>query len=775
MSKIIKKAFGDNSHYKLFRYPYDDTQIHEEDTINNEKIVIRWIGNDQEELYFYNNCLTKVKEIEPNLRVYQIDKNKDLVIGWKRKDEATPKVELTINGVKERVLTASNQEVTSSTILHIGDKIHFAPTASSNIQRYDTEAHDPDSITWTKAKTITDYGEIQLNYQKVELIRIDQDPKTPFTIVNNSKANIVITNPYDNNKVVHTGDAVFYKHNFFHATMNENYAFDPDNSQFIELVDKSANLYRITDNNPFFNIKYAGKVKIVIQDPSNYNAEYRVAGGGLISNNDMLPVGSIIKIRLTRDNVDLKDMPEHTTPVSQTFWNTDDDPYDLRKDYTVKINEEEDLTTITLKPPQPQPSTIFKTNANKYNDKLMIESHINHVNAELLPSDPTWFSQFEVVKISFKGNYGETGYKIDSVQNAIHCGEDYYQANGPECIINVSEVTDYKLHILKSAPGATAEECGVYDMEVQNKKYPDGAILSLNKIIRVIPQENFIIDQDRLADLELVDSNMSSYKVTGLNPTVECKQVNAIIHIPDEAHVDVFTVPGNEQIHDNDITQKLNNQLKVISKYPYKLKNNAIAGMEVVDVDNGIYKITAVDVTIEAESVPFITINNESTDLLKVVTASVPSEELTVFPCSDKVHEDENFIVSFKLASNATKYDVVVTGATRVADNIYKATTGNITVKAESKFPPATIHIIDGDHVDVADAMSGRVILDNDTSLFVGDKITVIPKSGYRLKQKVGLELLSKPSKLYKIANASVTIEVEEIPNSSSSASRIDT
>lgn len=1246
MSKIIKKAFGDNSHYKLFRYPYDDTQIHEEDTINNEKIVIRWIGNDQEELYFYNNCLTKVKEIEPNLHVYQIDKNKDLVIGWKRKDEAAPRVELTINGVKERVETASNQEVTSSTILHIGDKIHFTSTALSNIQRYNTEAHDPDSITWTKAKTITDYGEIQLNYQKVELISIDQDPKTPFTIVNNSKANIVITNPYDNNKVVHTGDAVFYKHNFFHATMNENYVFDPDNSQFIELVDKSANLYRITDNNPYFNIKYAGKVKIVIQDPSNYNAEYRVADGGLISNNDMLPVGSIIKIRLTRDNVDLKDMPEHTTLVSQTFWNTDDDPYDLRKDYNVKINEEEDLTTITLKPPQPLPSTVFKTNANKYNDKVTVESHINHVTADPLPSDPTWFSQFEVVKISFKGNYGETGYKIDSVQNAIHCGEDYYQANGAECIINISEVSDYKLRILKSTPGATAEECGVYDMEVQNKKYPDGAILSLNKVIRIIPQENFIIDQDRLADLELVDSNMSSYKVTGLHPTVECKQVNAIIHIPDEAHVDVFTVPGNEQIHDNDITQKLNNQLKVISKYPYKLKNNAIAGMEVVDADNGIYKITEYTVTIELEElefasidalpadifkvktvrtpiqeittfpnnntlritdqftlefknsddgikydvgvtgatlvsgntyrvesnivsitaedkqvtvhihnsthvtvtkhpsntpvvdgditvkildilkivpeegykvstttgleadplnencykvketnvvidveiypfvtidnlntdvlavcttnnistvistfpnsdtirktasfyilykgsnnasthsivvtgatlvsgnkyiadedtvevkavpkftpskinisgettgvtvkaaddnrelhdgdtsvnttqfitivpkahwhmksallrgleatseenkfmvidrevfidveedqvvtinnlkkallkvevgaitlntfpdythlhmdeeftisffnasldpkydlnvtgaafistvghnhkykatssnvivdaelkpvpatihitgdanidvttvpggvaihdgdtsqfvgnklkivpkhgyklklplsgidvedvsnniykitdenvtieavlIPFVTINNESTDLLKVVTASVPSEELTVFPCSDKVHEDENFIVSFKLASNATKYDVVVTGATRVAGNIYKATTGNITVKAEAKFPPATIHIIDGDHVDVADATSGRVILDNDTLMFVGDTITVVPKSGYRLKQKVGLELLSKPSKLYKIANASVTIEVEEIP-----------
>lgn len=611
MSKIIKKAFGDNSHYKLFRYPYDDTQVHEEDTINNEKIVIRWIGNDQEELYFYNNCLTKVKEIEPNLHVYQIDKNKDLVIGWKRKDETIPKVELSINTVRERVLTASNQEVTPSTILHIGDKIHFAPTASSNIQRYNTEAHDPDSITWTKAKTITDYGEIQLNYQKVELISIDQDPKTPFTIVNNSKANIVITNPYDNNKVVHTGDAVFYKHNFFHATMNENYAFDPDNSQFIELVDKSANLYRITDNNPFFNIKYAGKVKIVIQDPSNYNAEYRVADGGLISNNDMLPVGSIIKIRLARDNVDLKDMPEHTTLVSQTFWNTDDDPYDLRKDYNVKINEEEDLTTITLKPPQPQPSTVFKTNANKYNDKVTVESHINHVTADPLPSDPTWFSQFEVVKISFKGNYGETGYKIDSVQNAIHCGEDYYQANGAECIINISEVSDYKLRILKSAPGATAEECGVYDMEVQNKKYPDGAILSLNKVIRIIPQENFIIDQDRLADLELVDSNMSSYKVTGLNPTVATKVapfVTVTNENPDQIvirttkypQITLSTYPDNTHVRlDNQITMDIDSP----TRRSFKIIHSGLEYLNFSDY----YKVTGmnVNVKIAAKNPPF--------------------------------------------------------------------------------------------------------------------------------------------------------------------------
>lgn len=764
MSKIIKKAFGDNSHYKLFRYPYDDTQIHEEDTINNEKIVIRWIGNDQEELYFYNNCLTKVKEIEPNLCVYQIDKNKDLVIGWKRKDEATPRVELSINTVRERVLTANNQEVTPNTILHIGDKIHFAPTASSNIQRYDTEAHDPDSITWAKAKTITDYGEIQLNYQKVELTSIDLDPKTPFTIVNNSKANIVITNPYDNNKVVHTGDAVFYKHNFFHATMNENYAFDPDNSQFIELVDKSANLYRITDNNPFFNIKYAGKVKIVIQDPSDWTAEYRASDGGLISNNDMMPVGSIIKIRLTRDNVDLKDMPEHTTLVSQTFWNTDDDPYDLRKLYTIKINEEEDLTTITLKPPQPQPSTVFKTNANKYNDKVMVESHINHVTADPLPSDPTWFSQFEVVKISFKGNYGETGYKIDSVQNAIHCGEDYYQANGAECIINISEVSDYKLRILKSAPGATAEECGVYDMEVQNKKYPDGAILSLNKIIRIIPQENFIIDQDRLADLELVDSNISSYKVTGLNPTVECKQVSAIIHIPDEAHVDVFTVPGNEQIHDNDITQKLNNQLKVISKYPYKLKNNAIAGMEVVDADNGIYKITEYTVTIELEELEFASIDALPADIFKVKTVRTPIQEITTFPNNNTLRITDKFTLEFKNSDDGIKYDVGVTGATLVSGNKYIADEDTVEVKAVPKFTPSKITISgEATGVTVKAVDDGRELHDGDTSVKVDDKITVVLKPTYKFEVPMtGVEATGNSNE-YKITDTEVTIKVKQI------------
>ena len=255
------------------------------------------------------------------------------------------------------------------------------------------------------------------------------------------------------------------------------------------------------------------------------------------------------------------------------------------------------------------------------------------------------------------------------------------------------------------------------------------------------------------------------YKATSSNVIVdaELKPVPATIHITGDANIDVTTVPGGVAIHDGDTSQFVGNKLKIVPKHGYKL-NLPLSGIDVEDVSNNIYKITDENVTIEAVLIPFVTINNESTDLLKVVTASVPSEELTVFPCSDKVHEDENFIVSFKLASNATKYDVVVTGATRVAGNIYKATTDNITVKAEAKFPPATIHIIDGDHVDVADATSGRVILDNDTLMFVGDAITVVPKSGYRLKQKVGLELLSKSSKLYKIANASVTIEVEEIP-----------
>ena len=603
MSKIIKKAFGDTSHFKLYRYPYDDTQIHEGDSITNEKIVIRWVGNDQEELYLYDNCLTKVKELEPNLCVYQIDKNKDLVIGWKRKDESTPRVEFDAHDIRERVLTASNQEVTPSSILHIGDKLHFSQSLMSNIQRFETEAHDSDSITWTKPKTITDYGEIQLNYQKVDLRNVDHDPKTPFNMTSNPKANLVITNPYDGNKVIHMGDNVLYKHNFFHATMNENYVFDPDTSHYIELVDAATNLYRITERAPFFNVKYAGKVKIIIQDPSDWTAEYFTDEGSRISNNQMVPVGSIIKIRLATDTVDLKNMPNHTTFVSQTYWNKEDDPYDLRKEYRIKIDAEETLSTVTLKPPQPQPSTVFKTNANKYNDKVKVESHLNHLNADPLPSDPSWFHQNEVVKISFSGNYGETGYKIDSVQNATHLGEDYYQSTGAECIINVSEVTDYKLRILKSAPGATAEECGVYDMEVQNKKYPDGAILSLNKIIRVIPQENFIIDQDRLADLELVDSNMSSYKVTGLNPTVATKVapfVTVTNENPDQIvirttkypQITLSTYPDNTHV-------RLDNQITVDIDSPTRRSFKIIhTGLEYLNFSD-YYKVIGMNVNVK--------------------------------------------------------------------------------------------------------------------------------------------------------------------------------
>lgn len=603
MSKIIKKAFGDTSHFKLYRYPYDDTQIHEGDSITNEKIVIRWVGNDQEELYLYDNCLTKVKEIEPNLCVYQIHKDKNLVIGWKRKDESTPRVEFDAHDIRERVLTASNQEVTPSSILHIGDKLHFSQSLMSNIQRFETEAHDSDSITWTKPKTITDYGEIQLNYQKVDLRNVDHDPKTPFNMTSNPKANLVITNPYDGNKVVHMGDNVLYKHNFFHATMNENYAFDPDTSHYIELVDAATNLYRITERAPFFNVKYAGKVKIIIQDPSDWTAEYFTDEGSRITNNQMVPVGSIIKIRLATDTVDLKNMPNHTTFVSQTYWNKEDDPYDLRKEYRVKIDVEETLSTVTLKPPQSQPNTVFKTNANKYNDKVKVESHLNHLNAEPLPSDPSWFHQNEVVKISFSGNYGETGYKIDSVQNATHLGEDYYQSTGAECIINISEVSDYKLRILKSAPGATAEECGVYDMEVQNKKYPDGAILSLNKVIRIIPQENFIIDQDRLADLELVDSNMSSYKVTGLNPTVATKVapfVTVTNENPDQIvirttkypQVTLSTYPDNTHV-------RLDNQITVDIDSPTRRSFKIIhSGLEYLNFSD-YYKVIGMNVNVK--------------------------------------------------------------------------------------------------------------------------------------------------------------------------------
>ena len=764
MSKIIKKAFGDSSHYKIFRYPFQDEshRVHEGDTINNGKLIIRWINNDQRELYFYNDCLTKIQEIEPKLCVYRIDNSKDLVIGWKQKDEATPRVEFDKHDIRERVVTEAGVEVTSDTVLHVGDKLHFENTLFSNIQRFETEAYDPDSITWTRSKTITDYGEIQLNYQKVDLRNVDNDPKTPFNMVSNPKANLVITNPYDNNKVVHAGDNVFYKHNFFHATMNENYAFNPDGSHYIELVDASTNLYRITDRAPFFNIKYVGKVKIVIQDPSDWTAEYFTAEGSRITNNQMMQVGSIIKIRLSTDTVDLKNMPNHTTLVGQTFWNSDDDPYDLRKEYSVKIDVDESLSGVMLKPPQPQPSTVFKTNADIYNNKVKVESHLNHINADPLPSDPSWFHQNEVVQISFKGDYGVTGYKIESVQNAVHVGEDYYYATSPECIINVSEVTDYKLHILKSAPGVTEEECGVYDPAEVNKKYPDGAILALDKIIRVIPKDNFIIDQDRFVDLELIDPNINTYKVTGLNPTVECKQVNAIIHIPDEAHVDVFTVPGNEQIHDNDITQKLNNQLKVIPKYPYKLKNNAIAGMEVVDADNGIYKITEYTVTIELEELEFASIDALPADIFKVKTVRTPIQEITTFPNNNTLRITDKFTLEFKNSDDGIKYDVGVTGATLVSGNTYRVESNIVSIIAEDK--QVTVHIPNPTHVTVTKHPSNTPVVDGDTTVKILDILKIVPEEGYKVSTTTGLEVEPLNENCYKVKETNVVIDVETYP-----------
>ena len=332
-----------------------------------------------------------------------------------------------------------------------------------------------------------------------------------------------------------------------------------------------------------------------------------------------------------------------------------------------------------------------------------------------------------------------------------------------EVFIDVEEDPTVTINNLKSA--LLKIEVGAQTLNT----FPDSTHLHMN--------EEFVISffdssLDPKYDLNVTGAtfiatvgNKHKYKVSSSNVVVgaELKPVPATINIIGDTNIDVTTVPAGVAIHNGDTSQFVGNKLKIVPKHGYKLKL-PLTGIVVEDASNNIYKIMDENVTIEAVLIPFVTINNDSIDLLKVVTTSVPSEELTVFPCSDKVHEDENFIVSFKLASNAAKYDIIVTGATRVAGNIYKATTANITVKAEAKFPPATIHIIDGDHVDVADATSGRVILDNDTLMFVGDTITVIPKSGYRLKQKVGLELLSKPSKLYKIANASVTIEVEEIP-----------
>jgi len=336
------------------------------------------------------------------------------------------------------------------------------------------------------------------------------------------------------------------------------------------------------------------------------------------------------------------------------------------------------------------------------------------------------------------------------------------------------DVTQVVVHT-EEAPYATINNVSTDLLSIRTIAVPPVEITVFPDNTSVHVNEEFTIKFKNAADAPKYNVILSGaefisgtkYKATSTNVTIraELKPIPATLHVVGgDANVDIIAVNDGRVLHDGDTSLVVNDQIKIVPKYGYKLKDGHITGGEELDAVNHIYKITEASVTVEVEAIPFATIDNQSPTILFVKTIVGSSVELSTFPNSDTIHVDEEFAVGFKLASNKDKYDLIITGATQIAGNIYKATTNNIVVKAESKFPPAAIHIIDGDHVDVADAMSGRVILDNDTSLFVGDKITVIPKSGYRLKQKVGLELLSKPSKLYKIANASITIEVEEIP-----------
>ena len=336
------------------------------------------------------------------------------------------------------------------------------------------------------------------------------------------------------------------------------------------------------------------------------------------------------------------------------------------------------------------------------------------------------------------------------------------------------DVTQVVVHT-EEAPYATINNATTDLLSIRTIAVPPVEITVFPDNTSIHVNEEFTIKFKNAADAPKYNVILSGaefisgtkYKATSTNVTIkaELKPIPATLHVVGgDANVDITAVNDGRVLHDGDTSLVVNDQIKIVPKYGYKLKDGHITGGEELDAVNHIYKITEASVTVEVEAIPFATIDNQSPTILFVKTIVGASVELSTFPNSDTIHVDEEFAVEFKLASNKDKYNLIITGATQIAGNIYKATTNNIVVKAESKFPPATIHIIDGDHVDVADAMSGRVILDNDTSLFVGDKITVIPKSGYRLKQKVGLELLSKPSKLYKIANASVTIEAEEIP-----------
>lgn len=171
--------------------------------------------------------------------------------------------------------------------------------------------------------------------------------------------------------------------------------------------------------------------------------------------------------------------------------------------------------------------------------------------------------------------------------------------------------------------------------------------------------------------------------------------------------------------------------------------------------------------TVTLEETPKAHFNNLSPEILYVKAIDrTPAELITTFP-EDILYVGENIEIGFKDSDNESKYIIKPTTHLELVEGKkYKIKSAGGGVEAKKK---ATLHIIKSsatsteEECTVINAYDTSITYhDGDTSLFIGDKIKIIPKPGYKIKEP--LVGLLKEGKEYKLIDENVTIGVEPRP-----------
>ena len=247
---------------------------------------------------------------------------------------------------------------------------------------------------------------------------------------------------------------------------------------------------------------------------------------------------------------------------------------------------------------------------------------------------------------------------------------------------------------------------------------------------------------------------------TDVNISAVMKVVPSHIKIKHAANVTVIAESDGRELHDGDTSISTTEIIKIVPKKFFKINPALLKGLKAT-ADPNKFTIVATEVEVDVEEEPTVILYNNKDSLLRIL---VQDNEVTTFP-SNLLHNEEIFKVLFRVTSLKDKYDMKVTGAELQASILdgysYKVSGPVVTIDCEHKKIPATIHISDETHVEVK-TVENAVIHDGDTSLFVGDKIKIIPKPGYKIKEP--LVGLLKEGKEYKLIDADVTIEVEPRP-----------